>query len=104
MKEDTHNAFVSCKKKESNKYKLGLIVILAYVLWIMEENTYIDLWWLDLVNDLDRFEKYPWGKFSLKYKMNVFKCEMKGKLKIWNVGGESHYQYSLHGFSFIIMI
>ncbi|CAA2938093.1 Hypothetical predicted protein [Olea europaea subsp. europaea] len=47
-----YNAFVSCKKRNSDK--LGLIIILAYVLWATEENTYIDLWWLDLVDNLDR--------------------------------------------------
>ncbi|CAI9764735.1 unnamed protein product [Fraxinus pennsylvanica] len=64
-KRDAYNSFLCCKKRKSDKYKLGLIVILAYVLWATEENTFIDLWWLDLVDDLDRFEKYPWGIFHL---------------------------------------
>ncbi|CAA2980415.1 Hypothetical predicted protein [Olea europaea subsp. europaea] len=84
-KGDVYNAFVYCKKRKSDKYKLGLIVILAYVLWATEENTYIDLWWLDLVDDLDR-------------------REIGGKLKSSDVGGESRCRYSLHDFFLTIMI
>ncbi|CAA3023479.1 Hypothetical predicted protein [Olea europaea subsp. europaea] len=103
-KGDAYNAFVICKKRKSDKYKLGLIVILAYVLWATEENTYIDLWWLDLVDDLDRFETYPWGKFSFEYTISIFKREMGDKLKSSDVGGESRCRYSLHGFPLAIMI
>ncbi|CAI9764566.1 unnamed protein product [Fraxinus pennsylvanica] len=103
-KGDAYNAFICCKKRKSDKYKLGLVVILAYVLWAKEENTFIELWWLDLVDDLDRFEKYPWGKFSFEYTMNVFKREMGGKLKILDVKGESRCRYSLHGFPLAIMV
>ncbi|CAA2975486.1 Hypothetical predicted protein, partial [Olea europaea subsp. europaea] len=81
MKRDAYNAFVNCKTRKSDKYKLGLIVILVYVLWGMEENTYIDLWWLDLVDDLDRLETCPWGKFSFEYTTSIFKREMGVKLK-----------------------
>ncbi|CAA3008515.1 Hypothetical predicted protein [Olea europaea subsp. europaea] len=85
MKGGAYNAFVNCKKRKSDKYKLGLIVILVYVLWATEENTFIDLWWLDLVDDLDRFETYPWGKFSFEYTISIFKREMGDKLKSSNV-------------------
>ncbi|CAA2997556.1 Hypothetical predicted protein [Olea europaea subsp. europaea] len=103
-KGDAYNAFVNCKKRKSNKYKLGLIVILAYVLWAMEENTYIDLWWLDLVDDLDRFKTYPWEKFSFEYTISIFKREMGDKLKSSDVEGESRCRYSLHGFPLAIML
>ncbi|CAA3023162.1 Hypothetical predicted protein [Olea europaea subsp. europaea] len=103
-KGDASNVFVNCKKRKSDKYKLGLIVILAYVLWATEENTYIDLWWLDLVDDVDRFETYPWGKFSFEYMISIFKREMGDKLKSLDVEGESCCRYSLHDFPLAIMI
>ncbi|CAA3022060.1 Hypothetical predicted protein [Olea europaea subsp. europaea] len=73
-------------------------------MWVTEENTYIDLWWLDLVDNLDRFETYPWGKFSFEYTISIFKREMGDKLKSSDVGGESRCRYSLHGFPLAIMI
>ncbi|CAA3029104.1 Hypothetical predicted protein [Olea europaea subsp. europaea] len=103
-KGDVYNTFAFCKKRNNDKYKLGLIIILAYVWWATEENISIDLWWLDLVDDLNRFEKYPWGKISFDYTINVFNCEIGGKLKSSDVGGESCCRYSLHDFPLAIMI
>ncbi|CAA2949329.1 Hypothetical predicted protein [Olea europaea subsp. europaea] len=76
----------------------------AYNAFATEENTYIDLWWLDLVDDLDRFETYPWGNFSIEYTISIFKREMGDKLKSSDIGGESHCRYSLHSFPLAIMI
>ncbi|CAA2993328.1 Hypothetical predicted protein [Olea europaea subsp. europaea] len=50
------------------------------------------------------FEKYPWGKISFEYTMNVFRREIGGKLKSFDVGGESRCRYSLYGFPLAIMI
>ncbi|KAL2549640.1 uncharacterized protein Fot_11170 [Forsythia ovata] len=59
MKRDVFEAFKRCKRNKTDKYKLGLIIILAYVLLATEEKTLIDLWWFELVDDLDKFDKYP---------------------------------------------
>ncbi|KAL2517947.1 DUF1985 domain-containing protein [Abeliophyllum distichum] len=65
MKGDVYEAFKRCKRNKIDKYKLGLIIVLAYVLLATEENTLIDLWWFKMVDDLDKFDKYPWRKCHL---------------------------------------
>ncbi|CAA2974596.1 Hypothetical predicted protein [Olea europaea subsp. europaea] len=68
-KGDAYNLFISSKKRKSDKYKTGSIVILAYVLWATDETVYIDLWWLDLIDDLDSFKNNAnlGLKFAMKY-------------------------------------
>ncbi|KAL2552712.1 uncharacterized protein Fot_06331 [Forsythia ovata] len=104
MKRDVFEAFKRYKKNKTDKYKLGLIIILAYVLLATEEKTLIDLWWFELVDDLDRFDKYPWGKMSYDYTIRILKHDMGDKLRNSLKERESRCRYSLHGFSLAIMV
>ncbi|KAL2460674.1 Ulp1 protease family protein [Abeliophyllum distichum] len=104
MKGDVYEAFKRCKRNQTDKYKLGLIIILAYVLLATEENTLIELWWYELVDDLDLFDKFPWGKMSYDYTIRIVKRDMGDKLRNSLKEGESRCRYSLHGFPLAIMI
>ncbi|KAL2454251.1 Ubiquitin-like protease domain-containing protein [Abeliophyllum distichum] len=104
MKGDVYEAFKRCKRNQTDKYKLGLIIILAYVLLATEENTLIELWWFELVDDLDRFDKFPWGKMSYDYTIRIVKRDMGDKLRNSLKEGESRCRYSLHDFPLAIMI
>ncbi|KAL2479771.1 Ubiquitin-like protease domain-containing protein [Abeliophyllum distichum] len=104
MKGDVYEAFKRCKRNQTDKYKLGLIIILAYVLLATEEKTLIELWWFELVDDLDRFDKYPWGKMSYDYTIRILKRDMGDKLRNSLKEGESRCRYSLHDFPLVIMI
>ncbi|KAL2493039.1 Ulp1 protease family protein [Abeliophyllum distichum] len=104
MKGDVYEAFKRCKRNKTDKYKLDLIIILAYVLLTTKEKTLIDLWWFELVDDLDRFDKYPWEKMSYDYTIRILKRDMGDKLRNSLKEGESHCRYSLHGFPLAIMI
>ncbi|KAL2480226.1 Ubiquitin-like protease domain-containing protein [Abeliophyllum distichum] len=104
MKGDVYEAFKRCKRNQTDKYKLGLIIILAYVLLATEENTLIELWWFELVDDLDLFDKFPWGKMSYDYTIRIVKRDMGDKLRNSLKEGESRCRYSLHGFPLAIMI
>ncbi|KAL2466865.1 Ulp1 protease family protein [Abeliophyllum distichum] len=104
MKGDVYEAFKRCKRNQTDKYKLGLIIISTYVLLAMEEKTLIELWWFELVDDLDRFDKYPWGKMSYDYTIRILKRDMGDKLRNSLKEGESRCRYSLHGFPLAIMI
>ncbi|KAL2465384.1 Ulp1 protease family protein [Abeliophyllum distichum] len=81
MKGDVYEAFKRCKRNQTDKYKLGLIIILAHVLLATEENTLIELWWFELVDDLDRFDKFPWEKMSYDYTIRIVKRDMGDKLR-----------------------
>ncbi|KAL2538810.1 uncharacterized protein Fot_20201 [Forsythia ovata] len=91
MKGDVYEAFKRCKRNKTDKYKLGLIIILAYVLLATEEKTLIDLWWFELVNDLDIVDKYSWGKMSYDYTIRILKRDMGDKLRNLLKEGESRY-------------
>ncbi|KAL2545390.1 uncharacterized protein Fot_14623 [Forsythia ovata] len=104
MNGDVYEAFKRCKRNKTDKYKLGLIIILAYVLLATEEKILIDLWWFKLVDDLDRFDKYPWEKMSFEYTIRILKRDTGDKLRNSLKGGESRCRYSLHGFLLAIMI
>ncbi|KAL2474261.1 Ubiquitin-like protease domain-containing protein [Abeliophyllum distichum] len=70
----------------------------------MKEKTLIDLWWFELVDYLDRFDKYPWEKISYDYTIRIIKRDIGDKLRNSLKGGESCCMYSLHGFPLAIMI
>ncbi|KAL2473945.1 uncharacterized protein Fot_49681 [Forsythia ovata] len=55
------NAFRRCFDQQ-DKFKMGILLILAYVLLSVEENTNLNLWWFNLVDNFDRFNNYAWGK------------------------------------------
>lgn len=95
------DVFKRCKNK-SDKYKLGLLVILVYVILSTEENTYINPWWFYLVDDVDRFNNYSWGKMSYEYTTRVFRRNLGETLK--NYTSSQRYPYSLHGFPLAIMV
>ncbi|KAL2506254.1 Ubiquitin-like protease domain-containing protein [Abeliophyllum distichum] len=87
MKGDVYEAFKRCKRIKTDKYKLGLIIILAYVLLATEEKTLIDLWWFELVDDLDRFDKYSLHGFPLVIMIWAFEA-------IPNLGKKFSKKYS----------
>ncbi|KAL2501255.1 uncharacterized protein Fot_35103 [Forsythia ovata] len=50
---------------QPDKFKMGLLLILVYVLLSTEENTNLNLWWFNLVDNFGRFNNYAWGKRSM---------------------------------------
>ncbi|KAL2517941.1 DUF1985 domain-containing protein [Abeliophyllum distichum] len=72
MKGDVYEAFKRCKRNKIDKYKLGLIIVLAYVLLATEENTLIDMWWFKMIW---AFEAIPslGKKFAKKYANGILR-------------------------------
>ncbi|KAL6509456.1 hypothetical protein OROGR_022766 [Orobanche gracilis] len=97
-RQDVYNAFDRCKKRPIDKYKLGLLVILSYVILAAEENTFLDLWWFDLVDDVERFNKYPWANLSFEYTIRVLKRNLTDVLNA------QQCRYTLHGFPLALMV
>ncbi|KAL2474595.1 DUF1985 domain-containing protein [Abeliophyllum distichum] len=56
-----YDAFDNGEECMDDKYKLGLTCIYESVLRVNELNTEIDGHILDLIDDLDLFNEYPWG-------------------------------------------
>ncbi|CAA2933747.1 Hypothetical predicted protein [Olea europaea subsp. europaea] len=72
-----------------------------YVVLAVEENTFVNPWLFYLVDDLDRFNNYSWGRKSYEYTIKVFKRNLGDMLKGYTTS--QRYPYSLHGFPFAIM-
>ncbi|KAK6119145.1 hypothetical protein DH2020_047121 [Rehmannia glutinosa] len=60
-------AFEHHAKNEEDRYKLGLALIYECVLWCKEPTTSIDMKILQVVDNLDLVNKYPWGRSSYNY-------------------------------------
>ena len=46
-----------------NQKKLALLYFIKHILLGKEGKNLIDLQWVQLVDNLKKFNKYPWGKF-----------------------------------------
>ncbi|GER33384.1 Ulp1 protease family protein, partial [Striga asiatica] len=61
--------------------------------------TLVDERWFNLVEDLEKFNSYPWGNLSYQQTVKLFKRTSFGKGK-----NPESINYSLHGFPLAIMI
>ncbi|KAL2550466.1 uncharacterized protein Fot_11996 [Forsythia ovata] len=95
------NAFRRCGD-QPDKFKTGLLLILAYVLLSTEENTNLNLWWFNLVDNFEQFNNYAWGKRSYEYTIGIFN-QIKGET-IKKYERNEQYPYNFHGFPLAIMI
>ncbi|CAL9004799.1 unnamed protein product, partial [Prunus brigantina] len=60
---DLHTAFIECTD-DDEALKLGMVYFAIFVLLGTEKHVLIDMRYLKLVEDLEEFEKYPWGAVS----------------------------------------
>ncbi|CAA0813876.1 Unknown protein [Striga hermonthica] len=81
------------------KYKLGLVTVLEHVVLSAECETLVDERWFNLVEDLEKFNSYPWGNLSYQQTLKLFQRTSFGKGK-----NPKSIKYSLHGFPLAIMI
>ncbi|KAL2489673.1 uncharacterized protein Fot_42965 [Forsythia ovata] len=94
-------AFRRCGN-QPDKFKMGLLLILAYVLLCAEENMNLNLWWFNLADNFGRFNNYAWRKRSYEYKIGIFN-QIKGEtVKKYEIN--ERYPYNFHGFPLAIMI
>ncbi|GER41195.1 hypothetical protein STAS_17904 [Striga asiatica] len=61
-------------KDAEAKYKLGLVTVLEHVVLSAECETLVDERWFDLVEDLEKFNSYPWGNLSYQQTIWAFKA------------------------------
>ncbi|KAI5321957.1 hypothetical protein L3X38_031029 [Prunus dulcis] len=60
---DLHTAFIECTDDE-DALKLGMVYFANFVLLGTEKHVLIDMRYLKLAEDLEEFDKYPWGAVS----------------------------------------
>ncbi|XP_022891304.1 uncharacterized protein LOC111406240 isoform X1 [Olea europaea var. sylvestris] len=66
------DAFRECDQM-SDKLKLGLVLILESVLRCYHKKTSIDIFHLEVVDDIDTFNNYPWGRRCFVDTLRVFR-------------------------------
>ncbi|CAL2266176.1 unnamed protein product [Prunus armeniaca] len=60
---DLHTAFIECTN-DDDALKLGMVYFAIFVLLGTEKHVLIDMRYLKLAEDLEEFDKYPWGVVS----------------------------------------
>ncbi|CAL2242078.1 unnamed protein product [Prunus armeniaca] len=60
---DLHTAFIECTD-DDDALKLGMVYFAIFVLLGTEKHVLFDLRYLKLAEDLEEFDKYPWGAVS----------------------------------------
>ncbi|XP_022860983.1 uncharacterized protein LOC111381438, partial [Olea europaea var. sylvestris] len=66
------DAFRGCNQM-SDKLKLGMVFILESVLRCHHRKTSIDVFYLQVVDDIDMFNSYPWGERLFVDTLHIFK-------------------------------
>ncbi|KAI3974668.1 hypothetical protein MKX01_021512 [Papaver californicum] len=100
--------FINCEH-EDDTVKLALVYLLEFLLLGKDKKTYIDLRFLQIVDDLDEFNMYPWGLVSyertfsslaiaLRRRAEKFKEKQRTNPNHW------HETYSLRGFPFAFQV
>ncbi|CAA3012249.1 Hypothetical predicted protein [Olea europaea subsp. europaea] len=96
-------AIKSRKVCMEDKYKIGLVYILETILLPKESYTYINLEHLSMVDDLETFNSYLWGRKVFGCTIDVFMRDWKSLMKSYSINNEK-YQYSIYGFSLALQI
>lgn len=96
-------AIESCKVSMKDKYKIGLVYILETVLLPKENYTYINLEHLSMVDDLEAFNSYPWGRKAFARTIDVFTRDWRLLVKSYLENNEK-YPYSVYGFPLVLQV
>ncbi|CAL2238183.1 unnamed protein product [Prunus armeniaca] len=118
---DLHNAFIDCIDDE-DVVKLGMVYFAVFVLLGTEKHVNIDMRYLKLAEDLEEFDKYPWGAVSYAMTNNSLlraicsdyqRVKVPQKRKITKKSGTRAHtrmpsarprEYTIKGFGFALQI
>ncbi|MCL7032903.1 hypothetical protein MKW94_026546 [Papaver nudicaule] len=100
--------FINCEH-EDDTVKLALVYLLEFLLLGKDKKTYVDLRFLQIVDDLDEFNMYPWGLVSYERTFSSLAIALrrraeKFKEKKRTNPNHCHETYSLRGFPFAFQV
>jgi hypothetical protein len=89
--------------------KLALYYVLERFFISRDRRRFISLAWLNIIDDLEQFNLYPWGAVSYGYTIEAMQHAMKGRLdsfKRRKAKDPSHRteRYNLHGCPYAIQV
>lgn len=74
---DLDRAFEACSDSEDS-FKLGMILFVEGVLNGREVTNNVETRFLNLVQDFEQFNNYPWGTFSYKHTIHCMHSILRG--------------------------
>ncbi|CAA2938502.1 Hypothetical predicted protein [Olea europaea subsp. europaea] len=83
----------------ADRYKLGLVLILEGVFNAPDNNVGIHLPTLSIVNDLDIFFGYPWGRVGYRHLLHEFRGTSAKKFQKAKKRKEKEITYTVYDFS-----
>ncbi|KAL2506328.1 Uncharacterized protein Adt_21949 [Abeliophyllum distichum] len=94
---ELESTFDACTMME-DKYKLGLVYILETMLRYKHHKTSIDLFCLDVVDNIEVFNAYPWGRRCFIDTLHAFK-------RIHTIkGSKTNQNYDVYGFPLAVQV
>lgn len=87
-------AFLNRANNEEDRYKLGLSLVYEYVLRARENTTQIDAMVLDIVDNLEVFNRYPWGTRTYNHLLVGLTRKIEGRA--------NHVSY--YGFTYALQV
>ncbi|CAL8082583.1 unnamed protein product [Prunus armeniaca] len=118
---DLYTAFIECTE-DDDALKLGMVYFAIFVLLGIEKHVLIDMRYLKLAEDLEEFDKYPWGAVSyamtnasllravsayyqrVKVPQNRKKSNKSGKRAQTRMECGRPREYIIRGFGFAVQI
>lgn len=105
---DLDRAFEACSDSEDS-FKLAMVLFVEGVLNGRELTNNVETRFLNLVQDFEQFNNYPWGTFSYEHTIHCMKYVLRGRDEAFEKRQSQKEQhnaerYSLKGFSFAIQV
>ncbi|XP_022880715.1 uncharacterized protein LOC111397983 [Olea europaea var. sylvestris] len=88
----------------ADRYKLGLVLIVEGVFNAPDNNVGIDLRTLSIVDDLDIFFAYPWGRVGYRRLLHGFRGFWAKKFLKAKRRQEKEVTYTIHGFPIAMQV
>ncbi|CAL2257824.1 unnamed protein product [Prunus armeniaca] len=100
---DLYNAFIDCTDDE-DAVKLEMVYFAVFVLLGTEKHVNIDMRYLKLAEDLEEFDKYPWGAVSYAMTNNSLFRAICGTRAYTRMPSARPREYTIKGFGFALQI
>ncbi|XP_047307373.1 uncharacterized protein LOC124910736 [Impatiens glandulifera] len=107
---ELEDIFVGCSDKEDS-WKMGLIFFIYQYLFASDNRRKISLRIFHMVEDMEMFLQFPWGKVSFRATLQGIDKDMKhlrelylAKKRSWEKKGICDVAYTLHGFALAFQV
>ncbi|XP_022897651.1 uncharacterized protein LOC111411343 [Olea europaea var. sylvestris] len=101
---ELEKAFLRPSTPRADRYKLGLALIIEGVFNASDSHVGIELLTLSIVDDLDMFYSYPWGRVSYIRLIRGFRRRLGRKFVDATNKKEKAVTYTVHGFPIAMQI